>query len=572
MRSLYKIRPSIASGLLFISLVVAVNTIDPLSSAFAAPPIAGAVPLFQIPPTPTQSREAPKLEIEKRDTQAPLTGADTKKIQVNELKITGEKVYEESELVALTGFIPGSNLSLTDLRLMTVKIADFYRSNGYFLAQAYLPTQTIKNGVVTIAVIVGEYGNITINNQTRLSNGIADNLMSGLESGNVIESGPLETRLLLLSDVPGVVVNSTLVPGAVPGTSDLNVDLTPGPLVSGSIEGDNAGLPATGAFRLGATVNVNNLAGLGDVASLRVLSSGPGMTYGRASYQIQAGRGTVGVAYTQINYALGKEYSDLGIHGSAKIASVYGSYPLIRSRATNLYAQLGFDSRDYQDNVNIVGTTTDKHANVVMPGIYGDHRDSFGGGGLTTYGAVWSFGNLDIKTADALAYDNDTAKTNGQYNKLAFNGMRLQNVMDTPFSLYGAVNGQVASKNLNIWEKMELGGMYGVRAYPAGTAFGDQGYIVNLEARYLLPVWSESIPGRVSLVGLYDTGTVQFNKNPWLAGDNTVTLSGAGVGLTWADLNNFSMKGYYAHKIGNTPSTLNASATGQFWIQLVKYF
>jgi len=540
--------------------------------ALAAPPASGPVPLFQIPPAPIQPREAPKLEIERRDTQASPTSVDTKKIQVNRLEITGEKIYDESELIALTGFVPGSNLSLTDLRLMAAKIADFYRSNGYFLAQAYIPTQTIKDGVITIAVIVGEYGNVTINNQTRLSNSIANNLMSGLEIGDVIESDPLETRLLLLSDVPGVIVNSTLVPGVAPGTSDLNVDLTPGPLVSGSIEGDNAGLPATGAFRAGATVNINNLAGLGDVASLRVLSSGPGMTYGRASYQIQAGKATIGAAYTQINYALGKEYSDLGIHGTAKIASIYGSYPLIRSRATNLYAQLGFDSRYYQDNINIINSTTNKQANVIMPGVYGDHRDSFGGGGLTSYGAVWSFGNLDIQTADARIFDNDTAKTNGQYNKLAFNGMRLQNLMDTPISLYGAINGQLASKNLNIWEKMELGGMYGVRAYPAGTAFGDQGYIVNLEARYLLPVWSDSVPGRVSLVALYDTGSVQFNKNPWLPSNNTVTLNGAGVGLTWAELNNFAVKGYYAHKIGNTPPTLNASATGQFWIRLVKYF
>ena len=541
-------------------------------SIFAAPPVGNAIPLFQIPPAPIQRNEAPKIEVERPTAPPPSSATDTKTIHVNEIRVTGEKVYEESELIALTGFVPGSNLTLTDLRAMTVKIADFYRQHGYFLAQAYLPTQTIKNGVVTITVIVGEYGNVTINNQTRLSDGIATNLMSGLDSGNLIESGPLETRLLLLSDVPGVIVNSTLVPGSTPGTSDLNVDLTPGPLVSGSVEADNAGLPATGAYRLGGTININNLAGLGDVASLRVLSSGPGMTYGRASYQIQAGRGTVGVAYTQINYALGKEYTDLGIHGSAKIASVYGSYPLIRSRATNLYAQLGLDSRAYQDNVNIVNTTTNKHANVLMPGIYGDHRDSFAGGGLTTYGAVWSFGDLNIETAAAKAFDSDTAKTNGQYNKLALNGMRLQNVFDTPFSLYGAANGQLASKNLDIWEKMELGGMYGVRAYPAGTAFGDQGYIVNLEARYLLPVMAESIPGRVSLVALYDTGSINYNKNPWTPVNNTVTLNGAGGGLTWAELNNFTVKGYYAHKVGNTPSTLNASAPGQFWIQMIKYF
>lgn len=542
-------------------------------ATLAAPPASSPVPLFQIPPPPIERKQVPILEIEKPASQPIPSTPDTQLIQVNEITLSGYRIYEESELLFTTGFVLGSSLSLSDLRLMAQKIARFYHQNGYFLAQAFLPPQTIKYGVVHITVVVGEYGDITIQNQTRLSNQIASSLLGDIDSGDIIESAPLETGLLLLSDVPGVNVNSTLSPGKLPGTSDLDVTLTPGPLVSGSVEGDNAGLPATGAFRLGGTININNLAGLGDVASLRVLSSGTGMTYGRASYQVQAGKATVGLAYTQINYALGKEYSDLGIHGTAKIASVYGSYPIIRSRTTNLYGQLGLDSRYYQDNINIINSTTNKRANVIMPGIYGDHRDGFGGGGLTTYGAVWSLGNLDIQTADALAIDQETAKTNGQYNKIAFNGMRLQNVMASPVSLYGAISGQLASKNLNIWEKMELGGMYGVRAYPAGTAFGDQGYIINLEARYLLPFQSSSIPGRIHVLALYDTGTVNYNKNPWVStNNNTVTLNGAGVGVTWTDPRSFMVKGYYAHQVGNVPSTVNASASGQFWIQAVKYF
>lgn len=540
-------------------------------TALGAPPTGGAVPLLQIPAAPEQPHESPKFELEQRISPAVPAGVDTKKIRVNSLKITGQQIYSESELLALTGFEPGTDMTLSDLRVATSKIADFYHQNGYFLAQVYLPTQDIKEGVVTIAVLIGQYGNVAINNQTNLSDGLANNLISGLDSGNVIESGPLETRLLLLSDLAGVKVNSTLVPGAAPGTSDLKVDLTPGPRVTGSIDGDNAGLPYTGAYRLGGTININNLAGLGDVASLRVLSSGSGMTYGRASYQVQLGRATLGAAYTQVGYALGKEFADLGAHGTAKIASIYSNYPLIRSRNSNLYVQLGVDSRAYQDKIDSSDLVTDKRANVLISGIYGDHRDTLGGGGLNAYGLSWSLGNLDIQTAAVKDFDAATAKTNGQYNKLGFNAMRLQRVTDT-VSFYGSINGQVASKNLDIWEKMELGGMYGVRAYPAGTAFGDQGYIMNLEARLLLPSVSESMPGKMHLVALFDTGTIQYNKNTWVSGNNNVTLSGAGVGVTWSDPNNFAAKAYYAHKVGSAPETINSSASGQFWLQFVKYF
>ncbi len=530
----------------------------------------GGVPLLQIPPSAPQQNEPPRFKYD-RPTEAQTPAVDKTRIRVNQIKLTGTLLYPQEDLIALTSFVPGSELSLTDLRLMTIKIADYYHSKGYFVAQAYLPAQDIKDGVVTIAIVVGKYGQVKISNQTNLSNGLANGLMGGVESGDQIESGPLETRLLLLSDLAGVKVNSTLVPGTEVGTSDLLVNLTPGPRVTGSIDADNAGLPYTGSYRLGGTVNVNNLAGLGDVASVRVLSSGSGMTYGRASYQLQLGRATVGAAYTALGYRLGKEFSDLGAHGTANIASLYASYPLIRSRTTNLYGQLGFDMRTYQDRVDATDTTTNKRANVLMPGIYGDHRDTLGGGGLTAYGATWSLGNLDIQSGAARDFDDATARTNGQYNKLAMNAMRLQRITDT-VSFYASVNGQLASKNLDIWEKMELGGMYGVRAFPAGTAFGDQGYIVNLEARFLLPVISPTLPGRMHLVALFDTGSVQYNKNAWAPTDNTVSLSGAGVGLTWSDPNNFSIKTYYAHKVGNTPETVQSSGSGQFWFQLVKYF
>ena len=539
--------------------------------ALAAPVPGGSIPLFQIPPAPVQPHEPPELHLQPpAPTPEPAT-VDTFKIRVNAIKLTGNQIYEATELLAVSGFEPGSDLTLTDLRTISNKIAALYHQNGYFLAQAYLPAQDIEEGVVTITVVVGQYGNVTINNQTNLSDSLANGLISGLDSSELIHSEPLETRLLLLSDLAGVKVDSTLVPGATPGTSDLKVNLTPGPRVTGSIDADNAGLPATGEYRLGGTVNVNNLAGLGDVASLRLLSSGSGMTYGRGSYQFQLGRATVGAAYTQINYSLGKEFSDLGVHGTAKIVSLYGSYPLIRSRNSNLYAQLGLDTRAYQDKVDLINQVTNKRANVVMPGLYGNHRDNFGGGGLTAYGLTLSLGDLNIQSASARAFDDATARTNGRYGKLSFNAMRLQRVTDA-ISLYASINGQIASKNLDIWEKMELGGMYGVRAYPAGTAFGDQGFIVNMEARLLLPTWSEGLPGRMHLLALFDTGTVQHNKNTWSDSRNTVTLSGVGVGVMWSDPDNFSLKGYYARKVGGTPDTVSASAPGQFWLQLVKYF
>jgi hemolysin activation/secretion protein len=149
--------------------------------------------------------------------------------------------------------------------------------------------------------------------------------------------------------------------------------------------------------------------------------------------------------------------------------------------------------------------------------------------------------------------------------------MRLQNVTDFT-SFFAQVNGQLASKNLHVSEKMELGGMYAVRAYPEGEAYADQGYILTFETRTLLPKFSELISGKMQLIGFVDTGTVKTNKNPWLDEQNGRTLSGAGVGLNWTGANNFVLKTFYAWKLGSETATSAPDKTGRFWVQGMKYF
>jgi len=524
----------------------------------------------QIPPPPEPRKAAPEISIQQADTTGP-SAADDAKITVNSLHITGETIYGEGVLLALTGFTPGSELSLDDLKTMASKIAAHYHRHGYFVAQAYLPPQQITNGAVTIVVMEGRYGTITLRNHSSLSDARLNGLLGGLDSGDAITIAPLEHRLLLLSDLPGVIVNSTIVAGSAPGTSDLIVDVRPGRKVSGSIEADNAGNYYTGEYRAGATLHINNLTGNADVASLRVLTSGNGLRYGQISYQAQVGKATVGVAYADLNYRLGKQFSALDAHGNAQIASIFGRYPLIRSRKSNLGLSAQYDNRKFHDIVGVADSGTDRTIDAVMLGLNGDHRDDFGGGGYSAYGFTGTYGNLDIHTPLALFVDQLTARTNGHYGKLAFNAMRLQRLSDS-WALYGAIRGQVATKNLDISEKMELGGMYAVRAYPEGEAYADEGVVMNLEARWLMPGFSNHMPGELHLVGFVDAGAVTINTNPWDNGTNHRTLSGAGVGTTWDDYNNFSVRAYYAWKTGNDVALSAPDKSGRFWIQAVKYF
>ena len=134
-----------------------------------------------------------------------------------------------------------------------------------------------------------------------------------------------------------------------------------------------------------------------------------------------------------------------------------------------------------------------------------------------------------------------------------------------------SVSGQFASKNLDTSEKMELGGTGAVRAYPEGEAYADEGYVLKLEARRLLPKFSERLAGRLQLVGFFDTGTVTLNKHVWSPGQNSKTFSGIGIGLNWFKTNNFAITADFAYKVGDTVAASAPDAKNRFWIQGVKY-
>jgi len=520
----------------------------------------------QIPPAPVAPKPAPDLQLAPR-APAPDSGPAGAPIQVNALHITGATLFPEPVLIAAGGFTPGSSLTLRDLRGIAARISAYYNRRGYFLAQAYLPEQDIKDGVVTIAVIEGRYGKVGIQNHTNLSPRVANGVLAGLDRNDVVTNAPLERRLLLLSDIPGVTVHSTLAPGSEVGTTDLLVDLAPSPRITGSLEADNAGNRYTGTYRFGGSVNLNDPTGLGDMVSLRILASTEGLAYGRAAYQVPIGNLTVGVAYAHFRYDLSHEFEALDAHGKADIISAFASYPLIRSRSANLYAVAAFDVKKFVDDVDLTQSESDRRSRVVTLGLNADWRDR--SGAATTASIGWSIGNLNIESPVERAVDDITAHSNGGFNKILFSLGRLQHIAG-PLSLYGAVRGQMAFDNLDSSEKMELGGAYGVRAYPEGEAYGDQGYIATAEARLRLS--PRGVPGQFQVIGFVDVGQVDYAHTPWFTGSNSAHRSGIGGGLSWAGPERILISGTYATRLGDNPVTSQPDRAGRFWFQIVKLF
>ena len=539
-------------------------------NAHAAPVGGVLVPLAPIE-KPANAPPALNIQPPTPPAAAPESPADRLKIVLQRLQIDGAEVFPVDDLLRTSGFVAGNAYSLNDLRQMASRIERYYKDQGYPVARAYLPAQNVREGAVRIQVAEGRYGQVLVRNQSQVSANLLSDMLQDLRTGDRVNTPELESALLLLSDLPGVQVKSGLVPGATAGTSDLMIDVLPTQRVSGSIDADNAGNYYTGEARVGATVFLNEPTGEGDVASLRLLTSGEGLNYMRAAYQLQMGQARVGTAYSHMEYALGQSFQNLLANGTASSMGFFGSYPLERSRDSNASLNASYDSKRFEDRLDSVSFINEKNLHLWSASVTGDLRDSLAHGGLNTYAVTLTSGHVNYQSASALDFDTRNGNSQGRFHKLTYNLSRQQS-LGTAWALFVGLNGQSASKNLDASEKIRLGGMAGVRAFPESEGYGDEGHVLNLEARWTMPSAWAPAQGQWQLVGFVDTGHIKVNKNPWNSDANQRTLSGAGVAVNWTSSRKFTLRMAYAQKLGSEVATAAPDRKGRVWLHGVKEF
>lgn len=501
-------------------LVLALAALLPAAAPAWAQQIPNAGRILQEQaPEPQPPAPSPSLNL---DSPIPGTAAPGgAQARVSRIDLTGNHAYTQEQLLALLGSYQDKTYDLAGMQELANTLTRYYRDAGYPFARVYLPAQGLENGVLRLQVVEGRYGQVKAEGDAALA-AKAQAYLDPLKTGGVIESAPLERAALLLSDLPGVTVSPIVRPGQEMGTGDLAVQVERGDRVNGSVGLDNQGNRYTGQYRANAALAINSPFMLGDQITLRAQRTSENLNYGDVGYSAPLGssglRGRIGYGYT--GYELGKEFSDLDAHGSARVASVGLSYPLIRSQSRNLTIGVDFLHKKLRDDYRAAGIVQDKFSNSVPIAAQFDVRDSLGGGGLT-YGALsWTPGTLKLDGKLA-AGDSLSAQSAGHYSKLNLDIARLQSV-SSRWTVFGRFSGQWTNDNLDSSEDFGLGGPAGVRAYPVGEGYGDRGWLTQLEVRYAA--------GAVTPFAFYDAGRVQISAHPWQAGDNFRAVAGAGVG------------------------------------------
>ncbi|MFN4329148.1 MAG: ShlB/FhaC/HecB family hemolysin secretion/activation protein [Limnobacter sp.] len=473
-------------------------------------------------------------------------------VAINEFDIKGLTVATADQVRPILEPYANKNLTVAELQGVAEEVAVFLRGLGYPLAQAYLPPQKIDGGKVQIQVLEGIVdgqkgtdGLIVETAGERVQPTIIETILSkAVIPGQPIKNDDLDRAVRLAGDLAGVrSLTTTLGPGEQPGSTFVTAKVDEENLFTGSVSVDNYGNKYSGEERVNATLNLNSPFGYGELFTLNLTETDRSRSAKIAGVTPVGSSGLkVGASYADLDVSVGGAFTPLNIASNSSVASVFGSYPLIRSATNNVQATVVVDDKDVFNQ--LLGTpTSDRKVELTTLGLNGNFTET--SGAQNSWSVSYGFGDVTLKSNTVLA---DDLATRGPFEKINAAFGRLTPLSkDRTWNLYTAVSGQTANKNLDVVEQFQLGGPNGVRAYPTGEAIGEEGALLNVELRKLV---NRTSFGDLNVYAFYDYGHIsqrrQFGRS--------YGLEGAGVGVSLVKSKFGSVNIAFAKKIGNNPN------------------
>ena len=245
-------------------------------------------------------------------------------------------------------------ITLGMIEMVADTITRYYRERGFILAKAYIPKQHVRDGVVTITLLLGQLGEVETNNNKMYSDRIVKRIFKSC-LGKPVSNNIIEEKLYLVNDLPGVSASGYFEPGSQVGDTKLNINFNRERRLASNLRLDNHGSEATGEYRAYADFHWNNPLTIGDQLQLGVLGSfkPENSVYGSARYSLP-----VYTPRTQFSLGVSSNdfvtddstniTSDFEISGKSLVADANLTYKISRSRINNQNISLGYSQINSQ--------------------------------------------------------------------------------------------------------------------------------------------------------------------------------------------------------------------------------
>ena len=526
-----------------------------------------------------------------------ITTGDAPRFAVSGIRLEGvvENAAQDIRRVQLEALVADAladsdQISLDELRAVAGRITRYYRDRGFVLAQAFVPRQTVEDGMVTIQVVPGRLGDVFGDGNRDYDDKQLQKPFRSLFDNPVIDER-IETALMVLRDFPGLAAAGVFTRGSRPGTADLKVAVEEENRHEFYVNVDDHGSAFLGRYRARFDWVWNNPLGQADqlvLAGLHTLDP-DNSGYGAVDYRIPF---FPGESRTPLFFGLGLSYNEfdvgdvleaLGLNGVTQRAGFYVSKDVRRTRAFDLTGELGFDRKRAITRRGETQLSRDE-LSVFRGGLRMRAQDAalFDQPGVTRMVFDWSHGEGDLLDSmapfdapDASRIGGSGVRAGGDFDKFNLRLDRLQRFGST-VSVLARINAQESDDLLVSLEQFPLGGPDSVRAYPLSAFLVDSGFFASIEIAYdpssdtgrtdtsfLGRLWRDSL--KISLFADYAEGDL---NDPLPNQAREVTMAGAGIGLRLAFADRFHLLVSAARPFGTRPPGFEEENGTRYYIAL----
>jgi hemolysin activation/secretion protein len=489
---------------------------------------------FKPPPTP---QSAPPITVPGPEVVVPPDQASLTRFNLAGVVVEGATVYQPADFEPLYRSMLGKEVSLLDIYNLRDAITAKYRADGYILSQAIIPPQEITGGIVRIQIVEGYIGDVKIEGEVRDRRGLIPQIARRVMDSRPLRLADLERSVLLISDLPGIEVNTVLRPSPdKPGAADLIV-IVKRQALGGSFTADNRGSVAIGPEQFSLGLEANSILGLNEQTAVQFATAAQTdelrYVFVRHDEILNADGVRLSLTGSVSRSRPGGALAPLDPLGRGETWGVRISAPFIRSRSETLI--VGVELSYLNSSTDLLGVrfSEDRVRFIAIDASYdfadtalGDARPA-----VTLIRSEFSHG-LDILDSTQTGSPG-LSRANGvsDFTKLNFEAFRVQSI--TPrVSLAISAAGQISSDALLSSQQFGLGGARFGRGYEPSELTGDQGASLGLEARYSPPSrWR--IVTSPQFYSFYETGMVWL-KSPLIGEPGRQSLASAGVGFRFS--------------------------------------
>lgn len=420
----------------------------------------------EISPDANPTAEETKPEQASSEESAEATNVLVKSFDINE-----SKILSKEEIDGILNPIIGQTVGIKQLQELKDQLNKLYVDKGFITARAYLPPQTIKDGVVQIKLIEGHIGAINIegNKWTRQAY-ILGKIKQ--KPGELFDIKALEKDVLKFNRENAVQLRANLKPGQEVGTTDINL-VADEPFNFHVVPTfDNTGRETVGVLRGGISFAADSVFGYRDPFVMGY-SRARSTDVAFSSYSFPIGnRGTrLGGNFSFSNIKITEgPFKSFNIEGNSYNYSGFVSQSFISTRKFDFSGDLTANFRQvttFFDEIPLFTT----QVRSLSAGLNFAYRDKWGN---------WSSRH---------SFDNGLDLLGGNVRFFKYNGSltRIQNFGHGVLGIFrGAV--QLTDDMLPPVEQFQLGGSSTVRGYSEGLLIGDNGYFLSGELRIPLPL------------------------------------------------------------------------------------